>query len=183
MNVLRGIGIGLISSGVAVGLVLFFVRHYLSRLISYEFEKRSVSYSVSADRRARVADFLIDTQMGIYPEILELVYRLRNIMKEGIEHSGAHRWSADLRPLCAHLTENLYKYRLFLPQDQFDALHEFKQISQEALLLVDMQTRPDRLFDDDGYRQTLSVFEPRYERANALYEQIATVLARKFGVK
>ena len=169
----------LVSSSIVLGLFLFIAKRYFDGLLSNEFDKRGKLVRAKIDQAFKMSDFVLEKEIGVYPEILEITYRLRNIMRDGIKESLAYKWNPELRPLCTHLTENLYKYRLFLSEEIFNALHNFKQIAQDALVLYDIQTRQENLFDKEGYREKMKEFEARYQQADKLYNLIEMKIREK----
>jgi len=180
MNVLRELLLSMIGSGLVLGLFLFIAKKYFDKLISTEFEKRLKLSEFKIGQAAKVSDFLLSKQEGIYPEILEITYRLKNILGDGIKESHAYKWNSDIKPLCCHLIENLFKYRLFLSEEIFDALHEFKHIVQDALIFYDVHTREEKLFDKDAYQKELSKIAAKYERTQELYSFIEKEIRKKF---
>ena len=171
----------LISSSLILGLFLFIAKKYFDKLISSEFDKRSKLVHSKIDQAFKISDFVLEKEMGIYPEIVEITYRLRNIMREGIKESHAYKWNPELKPLCAYLTENLYKYRIFISEGIFNELHKFKKIAQDALIFHDVQTREENLFNKDEYRKKLKEFETKYKQADELYNLILEEIRRKFN--
>ena len=182
MTILKEILIAVLSSSVVLTVFVFALKKYLEHLISYEFDKKLKITSIDIRNLGKLKETLLDTHLAIYPEISELVYRLRNIMREGLNKSAAYKWDANLRPLALHLSENLYKYRLFLPEDIFDQLHEFKNITQDALLLVDTMTRQDQIFNKNKYREAIGQFGAKYTRAEELYQSINLLLRQKLKI-
>jgi hypothetical protein len=151
MEWVKEIGISIVSSGVILGVFVFITKRYFDRLIGSEFEKRLKLAQAEIDQAFHVSGVVVDKQIGIYPEIMEVTHRLRNIMRDALDKAHAYEWGPEFRLLCSHLTENLFKYRLFISEELFDALHEFKHIVQDALILHDVQTREENLFDSEGY--------------------------------
>ena len=112
-----------------------------------------------------------------------MLYRLRNIIKDGLTKEKAFQWDPAFRPLCAHLTENLYKYRIFLPEKVFDALHEYKHLAQDALLMMDISTRKENVFDREKYKTQIIDFQKRFEDSEEAFHFIDTSLRERFKVK
>ena len=92
---------------------------------------------------------IFNREFSIYPELLELVYRLRNsirdyrtsLAKELADPSGYVEPPVfDLFALNA-LTENLYKYRAFIDESTFRKLHQLKLIGQGVVVLDNRMTR------------------------------------------
>jgi len=169
MEFTKQVIVNVISSTVVLGLFLFVARKYLEKWISSRFDIRANVASHKIDQAFRVSGFYMEKEMGIYPEILEVTHRLRNIMRDGIQKSHAYEWNPQLRPLCVHLTENLFKYSLFISQEIFDALHTFKEIMQDVVIFRDVYTRTDRLFNKDEYHRELRGLEAKYKEADRLY--------------
>lgn len=182
MTILKEILIAVLSSSVVLTIFVFALKKYIEHLISYEFDKKLQITSIDIRNLGKLKESLLDTHLAIYPEISELVYRLRNIMREGLEKSAAYEWDTDLRQLVLHLSENLYKYRLFLPDDIFDQLHEFKHIVQDALLLVDTRTRQNHIFNKNEYREAIGHFRAKYKRAEEICQSINLLLKQKLKI-
>jgi hypothetical protein len=62
----------------------------------------------------------------------------------------------------------------------FDKLHRFKHLAQDALLLQDMWTREERLFDTVGYTQQVAAFGEKLKEIDRLYDEITSELRKKF---
>lgn len=181
MEFIKELIVNLIGSSFILGLFLFITKKYFEKWISAEFDRRAKISSSRIDQAFKVSGNILEKETGIYPEILEVTYRLRNIMRDGLTRSHAYDWNPELKPLCAHLTENLFKYRLFISEEIFDALHRFKQITQDALIFYDVQTRDEKLFDTEEYRRKLEEFRPKYKEADELYALILKLIRQKLN--
>jgi hypothetical protein len=107
----------------------------------------------------------------IYPEILELVYRLKNQMQDIIKN--AYKDIESIAPTsyfcCGEigqelyfLTENLYKYRAYIDDDTFNNLHRYKRILQDAKILLNSITRPDYPIDYSNRAESVNIERNRY---------------------
>lgn len=181
MELIKELIVNLIGSSFILALFLFISKKYFEKWISVEFDKRAKISSSKIDQSFKVSNDILQKETGIYPEILEVTYRLRNIMRDGMVRSHAYDWNPELKPLCAHLTENLFKYRLFISEEIFDALHRFKQVAQDALIFYDVQTRDEKLFDIEEYRKRLKEFQPKYKEADELYALILKLIRQKLN--
>jgi AAA+ ATPase superfamily predicted ATPase len=102
---------------------------------------------------------LLERRVGIYPEMLELVYRLRNQLRSCLDVQERQyleaRGSAIEKPVAPIepgvpplgdelylLTENLYKYRAFIDEESFQMLHRYKRLLQDAQVLFNRMDRP-----------------------------------------
>ena len=103
MDVIHQVFVSLVSSTVVVSGFAFISKKYLEKVIDHAFAKRQEELKLASERDGKVMNFVTETQLGIYPELLELVYRLRHCISTGITKRTAFEWDAELRPLCAAL--------------------------------------------------------------------------------
>ena len=179
MEIGKEILIAIITSAVVTGLLVFVIKQYIAKWFAHEFEKKNTMLDHRLRTAEKVDTNFISHQLGIYPEVLELTYRIRNIIREGVRQEYAFDWDANLRPLCAQLTEDLYKFRFYLAEDVFEPLHEFKHIAQDAVLLVDTHTREKALFDQEAYSRRVSDFEGKVRDADELFSTIRELIEAK----
>jgi len=107
----------------------------------------------------------------IYPEILELVYRLKNQMQDIIKNADKDIESiaptsyfncGEIGQELYFLTENLYKYRAYIDDDTFNNLHRYKRILQDAKILLNSITRPDYPIDYSNRAESVNIERNRY---------------------
>lgn len=183
------------------GLVLWWLKTWLGRKIDSKFKLLEERAKVELEIEKTQALSLLDRRNTIYPEILEVVYRLRNITRDvlAIFPSDVLSWdvgagrnretTAKIRAFESALyllTENLYKYRAFVEEDVFDKLHQFKRNLQDASVVVDRLTRPKegqirhysgRNPAEDAaeiYVTLTSKLRGLYEDSDKLYQEVTT---------
>ena len=89
----------------------------------------------------------------VYPEILELVYRLRNHLRDALEDGDKtasgdkkifmHTWfPMEFGGELSRLVENLYTYRAYIDEPTFVDLHMFKRRIQDANVIFNGLSRP-----------------------------------------
>jgi len=162
----------IITSSLVSGLFLYIIKQYSAKWIANEFENRQLKLNYKIKKAEKVETNLLDKQLGIYPELIQLTYRLKNILHDGVQKKFAYEWDPNLRPLGARLTEDLYNYRFFIPSELFEMIHSFKHIVQDAILLVDMHTREDKAFDEDLYKNSIEKFKSISKEAADLFDNI-----------
>jgi hypothetical protein len=131
---------------------------------------------------------LLERRLDIYPEMLELVYRLRNDLRDSLESAerdlervrainDVRRWFGpeELGQALYLLTENLYKYRAFIDEETFEMLHRYKRLLQDAKVLLNRSTRPPQSIETKEVEGQEEDFEARWEQESkarlALYEE------------
>lgn len=181
MDFMQAIAVAVVSSTVVSGVLVFLVKKYLGDLIAYEFAKRTRHEQAISEQDSTRFNHMLETQFGIYPEIAELVYRLKVIMVKGLDKELAGDWSPELAPLCAHLTETLFKHRFFIPPEAFQKLHDFKRIAQDMMVVVDIHTREETLFDAALFSETKARIKPKIAMAETLYGEIIVELKKLTG--
>jgi hypothetical protein len=173
------------------GLVLWWLRTWLGRKIDSKFKLLEERAKVELEVEKTQALSLLDRRNTIYPEILEVVYRLRNITRDVLAIFPADVLSWDVgvgrsRESTAKirafesalylLTENLYKYRAFVEEDVFDKLHQFKRNLQDASVVVDRLTRPKEgqssrpYAGHDPAEDVVEIYVALINKLRALYE-------------
>jgi hypothetical protein len=160
------------TSSLIVGGLGWFLKRYFERAIAHSFEIALRKADGELKVLLTKQQFLTEKQLGIFPEILELTYRLKIVLYEGSQVDSAALWSASLRPLCAQLTEGLYKYRFFLPQETFEKVHQFKHVCQDALLLVDTLTREENITNASLYQHHADTLRKYSQNAASLHSEI-----------
>lgn len=177
---------------VVLGVFVFIFKKWIVASIQAHFAKEmEKAKSVLQVEGKRYAHF-VEERDTTYPEILEIVYRLRNgyrdfvdaIPVEGIRILN-RRGSFPTPPqegsdLLYLLSENLYKYRAVIDEDTFHLLHTFKRKLQDGKVLLDRITRttpkPDigglSQWEQENERQIHQHFE---ESKNELFEIRDTV--------
>jgi len=134
-----------------------------------------------------------ETRTAIYPQLAEIIYRIRNQVREineateiAVHNRTVSRWDDLLRAFIfackgggpdtyikgvSQLTDDLYKYRLFIDPETWTKLHRFKRLAQNLVALLDKTLRePETDVEHPlhlGFRHVL------FERLNALAEPLA----------
>ena len=152
---------------IAVGLLAFLMKRWVSEAVSHHFRKVLEHEKVSLEKGFHV----LERRGFIYPEMLEVVYRMRNDLRDLLEvvptrdefieslvqvkeertwlsEEAEERISRPVELLDAFsretmvLTENLYRYRAFIDEETFDMLHRYKVCAHRALINLDSLRRP-----------------------------------------
>ncbi len=146
LDILKQAGI---ISGI-VALFFYLLKKWLAKYIDSKFsettEIKKALLEIEKERLKKIEE----KKDFIYPEILELVYRLKNQLQESVESSEKQIKENDSNFCCYglgqelyFLTENLYKYRAYIDKDSFDNLHRYKRLLQDATVLFNSISRPD----------------------------------------
>lgn len=144
----QSILIAVLSSGVTGGAIAFVLKRFVERSIEHKFRMIELTKELELTQASGARSVLFEKEMLVYPEINEVIYRSRNAARACV--TQATRTRAALRDFQAckiHLTENLFKYQIFVPDSEFRALHRFKTEMQEFGVLLDEITRSQRVED------------------------------------
>jgi hypothetical protein len=140
----------------------------------------------------------LDKEITIYPEIIEVVYRLKNLLSQVVSIFASELWQRDagisrkglgdvatFRDGLFVFTENLYKYRAFLDDSIWKDIHQFKRRLQDAALVLEQLTRPEerkRDVEPDNHSRATSMklligeLEARFRDSDELYEKITRAI-------
>jgi len=134
------------------------------------------------DVEAQKALSLADRRRDVYPELLELVYRLRNGLRDCVESLQRDPNSSMIPEVGGeslyHLTENLYQYRAFIDEETFTMLHQYKRRLQDARVIYDRVWFLDHTAprDSDGQRyrnrEAIDQLERAFPEVDELYREI-----------
>jgi hypothetical protein len=142
MTVLEIVSISLITGGFTAGLGYIFVRKLIESTIDFEFNKLNLQKAADLSVKVPVRQDFFKREMMLYPEIIILIYRLKNAARDCLDEKTRTRGQVQkFSSLNVCLTENLYEYRPFLPEDIFKDLHRYKIHIQEFGVLLDHVTR------------------------------------------
>lgn len=134
----------------ALGAILQYLSiRWLSRAIDHRFELALATESARLELAKHEELRRLETRRAVYPEVAELVYRLRDALRdraEDVRHcaeDAAAPAPRRLGPELHVLQENLFRYRIFVDDDVFHQLHAFKHACEDAQVLLHRITRPD----------------------------------------
>lgn len=164
---------GLITAG-----FVFAVKKWIAQALEHHF-KASLEREKAVVQIEKTKELgILQNRMTALPQLVELVYRLRNEFRDQMEmlsdprvgypgRFGPESRIAGLGEELYLLTESLYKFRIFLDDSTFQVLHQTKRALQDANVLINTMTRPpDR---SDPVLQT-----SRAESRDAALQQIFT---------
>jgi len=144
MSDLGSILTSLFGSGAVSVLVVLLLRTWLEARVrrSLEAELETLRHENEKERERlreelKVAHEFLERRIALYPRIVELVYRIRNLAREAV--SSQSMSMADLEDLPQQVRElenSLFEQRFFLQHDGlFDEIHAFKN---EAITFVQL---------------------------------------------
>jgi len=141
---------GAILTGLA-GLLAFFLKQWIAKSVEYQFSRRQELDKATLEVEKKRSLDLLARENAIYPEVVELVYRLRNDFRKRLrrlkqDYKNPTNWSVhpDVSQFGEELyilTERLYKYRAYLDEDVFQSLHKVKRNLQDAEVMFNKLNR------------------------------------------
>ncbi len=164
-DILSSAGVAAVVSAVLMYLFKPLLESRIQRAVAAKIEALRAEYS----KEHEYLKELIKQNADLYPQLIESVYRSRNIVRE-LEKVAPSYDSALRSKLGTHalaLTEGLYRARIFLAPELFEPLHEFKGVLQQFVFDYDLVTGPSpsagvlgalrdaRIRLDDLYEQTV----------------------------
>lgn len=182
---LESFAAGLLGLFAAGGIAIWFVKKWLKGAIDSHFAQLQTRVDAESEVWKGRAIEIAKRRDLVYPEILEVTYRLKNDYRDSLKrlqdgvsdfHAGEpHKLLTAPRlgePLYL-LTENLYKYRPFLDESTFEVLHRFKRCLQNAEVIFNRMDRPDAV-DLPGDSGSNASFVQRYHESK---EELHDLLA------
>ncbi len=125
----------IITSSIVVGLATWFLKKYFSRRIDNAFHEREKKLESRLRQNEKHRELIFNISSELLPKIQEVVYRSRNLMRETVECKDL-RHLDNLIGYWSQLSDNLYKYQLFLPDHTFELLHKYKRTYQNIVMML-----------------------------------------------
>ncbi len=136
-----------LSSSIVIGLFVFLTKKIISKEVELIFTKKNMITNHDVERSFKYDDIITDTCFGIYPEMLEMAYRIKRSFDNSINEDLAIKWKSDIKQLLVLFQENMIKYRAFIHNAIFDEMHLFKRSAQDIMIYYDILTREEFQFD------------------------------------
>jgi hypothetical protein len=128
-----------LASSFGASLTMFLIRKYYDRRLEYYFNSRLEELKASLNLQSDIKNQITSQRLEIYPAIAELVYRLRNSLRDMSELVPLTLEGAlGFLRLAEQYTEQIYSARFYLePDGLFELLHDYKDhvLTAKNLLL------------------------------------------------
>jgi len=117
-----------LASTFGASLATFLIQKYYDRRLEYYFNSRLEELKANLNVQGDIKNLIISKRLEIYPHIAELIYRLRNNLKEMCQKDPLTLEQAvDFLRFAEEYTEQIYSTRLYLERDRiFESLHNYK---------------------------------------------------------
>ena len=179
----------LLSSAGVAAVVSAILTYLFKPLLEARLQK-SLSAKLEAVRAAYVQEHeylkeLIKKNSELYPELVESVYRSRNIARE--LYTRAPKFDpvlrAELGNLALAVTEGLFRTRVFLPSQVFEAIHAFKRTLHQFVFDYDLLTQetPNRPALLDSLRECTNELDRLYEEVVSLAQGVLKIQTTPSG--
>ncbi len=117
-----------VASAVSVSIATILLQHYWDRRMEYYFNRRLAEHQAVLDAQGDIKSQLAAKRLELYPRITELIYRVRNTLRDICEADAISMGQAvEFLRRAEEYTEQVYSARLYLERDGvFETLHDFK---------------------------------------------------------
>lgn len=156
LSVLAALGI--------VGLIGFAFKEWIKQYIMHVFKSLELEKSIDQ----ALTEKLLNYQIPMKLELSQNVYKLRAAARNVVAaNTPLTHDKDDFQQLTSLLTEALFKYRVLLEEDAFAALHGYKRLCQDFLMLLDVSDRPEHIREGNLYFS-----DSTREKLRSLYAKI-----------
>lgn len=173
----------LLSSAGVAAVVSAILTYVFKPLIEARLQ-RSLSAQLEATRAEYAQEHeyvkeLIKNNSELYPGLVESVYRSRNIARE--LYTRAPKFDpvlrAELGNLALAVTEGLFRTRVFLPLQVFEAIHAFKRKLQQFVFDYDLLTQ------GTSNKAVLDSLRECTDELDRLYEEVVSLAQRELKIQ
>ena len=174
-----------VLSAIGTGLIFVAKKIFTSTVDTlYKNQQEFLKASLDIAREREKALIVSDT--AIYPEIVELVYRLRNQFRHEMDflrrfYKNNNQYGISFGEELFLLTDRLYKYRLFLDGEIWSQLHEYKRALQDAKVLGDRLSRQRRAYRGEQGNIVTEPEEDNWEEYKSRYDESIATLESLFS--
>jgi hypothetical protein len=132
------------GSVVTAAILASVIRHYFIKAIDRHFESVGKRLEANLQLDKQIAAELRKLELTALPAISELVYKAK-IGVDSIRKAETilDLTNADVIEACRELTTRLTAYRIYLTEEVFQSLHEYKHLLQDLIVFTDRRTRLD----------------------------------------
>ena len=106
--------------GVMGGILAFLIRHWLRTYIDHHYSVLLEREKAAIEVEKEGALDLLAKENAVYPQVVELLYRIRNHLRASIDAIKSQNWSVipdTLQDLVAQYSETLYVFRAYIDLD------------------------------------------------------------------
>lgn len=167
-----------ILSSTIASLLTYFLKQYFDRRLEFHFDKKLELLKAELTLQAELTQQFSTRRLDIYPRIAELVYRLRNNLRDICEEELLPMTKAlDFIHNTDEYIEEIYHSRLDLERDQiFLILHAYKNevISAKNVLLDWMIVTADGIEINDYYYH----LQQKYQQIDRRHKKVISQLTK-----
>lgn len=178
-NLYEYLFISLVSSGSVVAVAIWFLKRYLGGKIDHMFVEREKILDHKLTSALKYEEKMIEVIIEVVPRIQEVVYRSRNLMHKLVD-TRDRSFFDQLLNNWESLSEYLFQYQLFMPKENFDRVHEYKNLLYRLLTSeVTTGEASDTYSSAGGENQKLlesqiCAIKERLPEIDRLYEEIVS---------
>jgi hypothetical protein len=127
------------------GILGFLIRQWITKAVEYRYQTLLEREKAQIEIQKKSAQDMLDKENALYPEIVELTYRIRNSLRDTIDgiRNGGRFNIEQLGELTFNFSEKLYSYRIYIDEETFKLLHGIKRSAQDAYLLLNQFSRSE----------------------------------------
>ena len=155
------------TSSLVASVVTFLLKQYFDRRLEFHFNSKLEELKADLAAQNDLTHELSARRLELYPRIVELIYRLRNLLREVCqsEHISTERSLSFIR-CTKEFIEQIYMARLDLERDNvFRPLHDYKEkvVRAENFLLDWIYLNSEKPSSSTDHEETVAQLHHVYE--------------------
>lgn len=166
-----------LASSIGASIATFLIQRYYDRRLEYYFNSRLEELKANLSVQGDMKNQIISRRLEIYPRITELIYRLRNKLKEICESDPLTlKQAVGFLRLAEEYTEQIYSSRLYLERDGiFEPLHSYKSrilITKNLILDWIYLTRDTPLINVKNINKVIGQIRENYSHLDRQHRRL-----------
>lgn len=184
----------ILTSAAISSIVAFLLNYFFESRQQHRFEKEitGIEHNYAIRLETLKAQMVVGTdiqheiterRLNSYPQLVELVYRTRNMARELVGANHPPAFAEELEARSTELEDCLYRYRLDLERDKvFGPIHTYKNLLKAFnLALKDVMFYQSKETERERMQQEVKQLESTYRSMESLHESIIDLLSESIS--
>jgi len=177
MEYLKTIITSVLASFISVGIFTLFAKQVIIKAIELGYQKKVKKYECEISVASKIDSIIKAKSIRVFPEILEVTYRLKDSITISIKEDLAYKWNSDIRTMFLLFSEYLFEYKVYFSNEIFIELHRYKELINEILVIQQKLTVDELQFNKEVYYKNLPEIKNKVNEIEMCFNKLALMIS------